>query len=146
MNEIISVPLVQIITFVAALFAPNNTTEIQIDHPDGVVAYVQDLAYAQDSRMWVSKDDPNDAFVVRGVKMLSSSGVVDLEAELGGILSGHQWHIESVLKLSSGMEVLKTKEGLLFYPDGIRGSEEPIRVSYQVSQVPERRVVVPPTE
>jgi hypothetical protein len=136
MNEIISVPLIKIIMFVAALYAPNNSTEFEIDHPDQVHTYVQN------SDMWVSKNDPNDAFVIRGVKILSSSGVVDLETELGGILSGHDWSQESVLKLSSGIEVLKTKDGLLVYPDGIRGSDEPIRVTYKVAG---RRVRIPTT-
>jgi hypothetical protein len=134
MNEIVAVPLIQIIMFLAALYAPSNTAEIEIDHPDGVHAYVQD------SGMWVSKNDPDDAYVIRGTKMLSSSGVIDLETELDGI-SGHDWAEESILKLGSGIEVLKTKKGLLIYPDGIRGSDEPIRVSYRVVERPARRLV-----
>lgn len=110
--------------FLAALWAPGDTTEFEINHPDGVQAYVQDTG------MWVSKNDPGDAFVIRGLKMLSSSGVVDLETKLGGI-DEHVWAEESVLSLSSGIEVLKTKDGLLIYPDGVRGEDEPISVIYK---------------
>lgn len=123
MVEAVSIPLIKIILFLAALYAPESTAEIRIEHSDIVQTYVRD------SGMWVSKNDSSDAFVIRGDKILSSSGVIDLASEIAGI-SAHDWSVESVLRIGSGIEVLKTRNGLLIYPEGLRGAGEPIRVEY----------------
>ena len=110
--------------FLAALYAPSDTIEIEIHQKNKVNTYVQDAG------IWTSKDNSSDVFLIRRYKLLSPSGFLDLETELGDVFE-HEWSVESVLRVSSGIEVLKTKEGLLIYPDGIRGADEPIRVIYK---------------
>lgn len=124
MNEIIAVPLIKIIMFLAALYAPGNTVEIQIHHGNEIEEYVKD------GGLWTSKNDPDDSFMVQGYRLLTPSGFINLKTELNG-MPEHDWTTESVLKVGANIEVLKTKEGLLIFPDGIRGADEPITVIYK---------------
>jgi hypothetical protein len=66
---------------------------------------------------------------------------LDLETELSD-LSEHDWSSESVLKIGSSIEVLKTKEGLLVFPEGIRAPNEPMRITYKTAVPVRRRVTV----
>lgn len=112
--------------FLAALYAPSNTTEIEIHHAE------ETKVYAKDGGIWTSKKSIEDAFTIQGYRLLTPSGFLDLRSELGD-LSEHDWSSESVLKVGSSIEVLKTKEGLLIFPEGIRAPDEPIRVIYKTT-------------
>jgi len=126
MSEIVTIPLIKIIMFLAALYAPSNTTEIEIHHADRVEVY------AKDGGIWISKDGTKDPFTIQGFRLLTPSGFLDLKAELGD-LTKHSWSSESILQIGSDVEVLKTTEGLLIFPEGIRAPEEPIRVIYNTT-------------
>lgn len=132
MTELISIPLAKIILFLAALYAPGNTEEFEIHGPDTVETYIQE------DGIWISKADPEEAYIISGHKLLSSSGLINLESEFGAL--DHDWSMESVLKLTSGVEVLKTREGLIIFPAGIAGDSKPIRVIYERTPIPRRRI------
>lgn len=138
MTEIVSIPLIKLILFLAALYAPGNTAEIAIHHPDEVKVYQKDRG------IWVSTTNPEDAFSVKVPRLLTPKGFFDLESEMDAAFN-HDWSTESILTLSSGIEVLKTKEGLLIYPEGIQGDGEPIKVIYKLVErkprIPRPRVI-----
>lgn len=126
MSEIVSIPLIKIIMFLAALYAPSNTAEIEIHLEE------ETKVYANDRGIWTSKKAAEDAFTIEGYRLLTPSGFLDLRSELGD-LSEHNWSSESILKIGSSIEVLKTKEGLLIFPEGIRTPDEQIRVIYKTA-------------
>jgi|GEM_PF-3906724 len=132
MIEVISIPLVKFVLFLAAVFAPSDAAEFEVRSAEFSDTYIRN------NQIWLSESDPEQAFTVSAYKLLSSSGLVDFKPEVQGLYD-HRWSDKSVLKVGPGIEVLKTEEGLLIFPDGIKGSTEPIEVVY-VKKVISRRM------
>ncbi|MEM0965030.1 MAG: hypothetical protein AAGJ81_02600 [Verrucomicrobiota bacterium] len=133
MIEAVSIPVLQIVLFLAALYAPGNAIEMEIDSEE------KSMTYLLDNGVWIPKDGTENAFTIKGFRLLTPSGFTDLESVLGN-LSNHNWSTESILKIDSQIEVLKTKDGLLVFPEGLRGTAEPIRVVYTMTSPPRRRI------
>lgn len=134
-TETLSTPIQAIVLFLAAFFAPTHAIELEIQRDQ------EAEAFTRSDTIWVSKEDPDSGFAIGGTRLLDSEGIVDLSDKVTPVLR-HSWTRESILTISKNVQVLKTAEGLLIFPDGIRAQTDPIQVVYTLGS----RVFQPPRQ
>lgn len=134
-TETLSTPIQAIVLFLAAFSAPNHAIELEIQRDQEVDVFTRSSA------IWVSKENPDSGFAIGGSRLLGSEGIVDLSDIVTPVIY-HSWIRESILTISENVQVLKTAEGLLIFPDGIRAQTDPIKVVYTLGS----RVFQPPRQ
>ena len=139
MSEIITIPLTQLILLLAAFFAPSGASEFEIHDSDAITSY------SREGSMWISKSEEGNAFTFSARKFLSSSGLIEFSEDIDSVYQ-HNWAEQSVLRIGSDIEVLKTSTGLLIFPKGIEETSNSIEVVYTTPSrtvIPTRTVTLP---
>jgi len=116
-------PLHEILFFIALFFAPEGTTEFQIakesDNPFVFQLTEKGWMNSTENKIW--REDRNT--VKHGDESHNVSEFVEGIAE-------HSWSEESILHLGL-TDVLKTKNGIVYYPNGIEYPKNKYTITYQ---------------
>lgn len=117
-------PLIEIIFYIAVLFAPMNTTQIIISHEGSPV-----ITYSQTDDGWKSSAN-HTLWKVNELKVKHAENSIDVSEFVKGA-STHKWSDQSILKLSGNMEILKMSDGYWIYPNGIDSPKEKWIIKYK---------------
>ena len=116
-------PLYEILFFIALFFAPEGTTEFQVakesDNP--VVFQLTEKGWMNGTENKIWREDKST--VKHGDESHDISEFVEGIAE-------HSWSEESILHLGMTV-VLKTKNGIVYYPDGIEHPKNKYMITYK---------------
>ncbi len=116
------VPLLEIIFYIAVLFAPMDTARISItEGQDSII-------YSRTADGWKSAAD-GAIWKLDGFTVLHGEDSIDVSAFVKGA-DTHNWSEESILKLSGNMEILKTSDGCRIYPNGIDSPNNKWEIKY----------------
>ncbi|MFO7726286.1 MAG: hypothetical protein R6V45_12135 [Oceanipulchritudo sp.] len=121
--NIVSLPLTEILFFVAAFFAPENVDSFTLEADElGTVEFVR----VEDG--WANNRD-NNVWSVQGLAVVKQSSVVQLQEYVAGA-DTHDWCKQSVLRLHDDFSVLRDGDQLSIYPDGLAQPDSVVTVSY----------------
>lgn len=119
----ISLPLTEILFFVAAFFAPANVDSFTLEAEElGTVEFVR----VEDG--WANNRD-NSVWSVQGLAVVKESSVVQLQEFVSGA-NAHDWCQQSVLRLHDALSVLRDGDQLFVYPDGLAQPGSVVTISY----------------
>lgn len=119
------IPLIEIIFYIATLFAPINTSKIIISHDGSPV-----ISYSKTETGWKCSED-NSMWEIDKMTVKHGDESVDVSEFVKGA-DAHKWSDLSILKLSYKMEVLKVANGYWIYPDGIESPKNKWVIEYKV--------------
>lgn len=119
----ISLPLTEILFFIAAFFAPSNVDSFTLEGDElGKVEFVRV------ENGWANNQD-NSVWSIKGLSVVKKPSVVNLQEYVAGA-KAHDWCQQSVLRLHDDISVLRDGDQFSVYPDGLAQPDSVVIISY----------------
>ncbi|WP_269527249.1 hypothetical protein [Coraliomargarita parva] len=132
MMEAIQHPIHEIILFLALFFAPEDATSIRIEYLNayrGMGTTILDKS-PYEKKSWIEATVPAGHSVeLKKESLRRGKEITELSAYTSAV-SEHNWCDSSILELPSNSDVLKVKDGYLFFPTGIENPKDRYTITY----------------